>query len=356
MTRLHETVASLADEVLRGLGDSRSALIYAPNTIGKTRLAQQLNERDPDGVVLYNSFVEDVFTWDNERVVLKMNPTSDLLETIVTQGLDGAIIDNFGAFTSGRIEPKLDFERGEISFGIHKGDDNSADGIKVSRAEESIFVWSVYCSVLSEAIETLRDSPELRSTAVYDQLTLAVIDDPVSSMDDVRIVSVALALSELIKRASEIELKFVITTHHALFFNVLFNALRRKKNQAYVLQHDPGAGWSLRKQSHDSPFSYHLGIIEDIQRAISANTVERAHFNQFRALLEKTANFLGYTGGWGSLLRGPDAPLLTKVLNLYSHDRFGDIDTSDVAAEYKEAFTNEFQEFLETYRWGQRYE
>lgn len=352
MTSHHVTVATLADEVLQGLGDSRGALIYAPNTIGKTRLAQHLKERDPEGVVLYNSFVEDVFTWDNERVVLKMNPTSELLETIVTQGLDSAIIDNFQAFTNGKIEPKLDFESGEISFGIHKGDDDSADGIKISRAEESIFVWSVYYSVLSEAIETLRDSPELRSTTDYDQLTLAVIDDPVSSMDDARIVSVALALSELIKRASAIDLKFVIATHHALFFNVLFNALRRKKNQAYVLQYYPAEGWSLRRQSHDSPFSYHLGIVEDIQRAISANEVERSHFNQFRALLEKTANFLGYTGGWGALLRGPDAALLTKVLNLYSHDRFGDIDTSEVAAEYKEAFTNEFQEFLKTYRWA----
>jgi len=352
MTSHHETIASLADEVLQGLADSRSALIYAPNTIGKTRLAQHLKERDPEGVVLYNSFVEDVFTWDNERVVLKINPASELLETIVTQGLDSAIVDNFQAFTSGRIEPRLDFESGEISFGIHKGDDSSADGIKISRAEESIFVWSVYYSVLSEAIETLRDTPELRSTAAYDQLTLAVIDDPVSSMDDVRIVSVALALSELIKRASEIDLKFVIATHHALFFNVLFNSLRRRSDRSHVLARGPVAGWTLAKQSKDSPFSYHLAIIEDIQEAISANAIERAHFNQFRALLEKTANFLGYTGGWGDLLVGPNASLVTKVLNLYSHDRFADIDSYEVAAEYKEAFRSEFQEFLKTYRWA----
>ncbi|PRB41850.1 MULTISPECIES: anticodon nuclease [unclassified Arthrobacter] len=351
MTSHHETMASLADEVLQSLADSRSALIYAPNTIGKTRLAQHLKERDPEGVVLYNSFVEDVFTWDNQRVVLKMNLESELLETIVTQGLDSAIIDSFQAFTSGRIEPRLDFESGEISFGIHKGDDSSTDGIKISRAEESIFVWSVYYSVLSEAIETLCDSPDLRSTSDYDQLTLAVIDDPVSSMDDVRIVSVALALAELIKRASELRLRFVIATHHALFFNVLFNSLRRKKNQAYVLKHELVAGWSLKKQSNDSPFSYHLGIVEDLQSAISANAIERGHFNQFRALLEKTANFLGHPGGWGDLLTGPDAVLLTKVLNLYSHDRFSDLDSSEVAEEYKDALKSEFQEFLKAFRW-----
>lgn len=352
MAGRHETISSLADDLLQGLADSRSTLIYAPNTIGKTRLAQHLKERDPEGVVLYNSFVEDVFTWDNQRVVLKMNLESELLETIVTQGLDAAISDNFQAFTSGRIEPRLDFESGEISFGIHKGDDSSTDGIKISRAEESIFIWSVYYSVLSEAIETLSDSPELRSTSGYDQISLAVIDDPVSSMDDVRIVSVALALAELMKRASGLGVKFVIATHHALFFNVLFNSLRSRKNQAYVLRREQAAGWELTRQSNDSPFSYHLGIVEDLQSAITANAIERGHFNQFRALLEKTANFLGHPGGWGDLLTGPDAVLLTKILNLYSHDRFSDLDSFDVAEEYKDALRSEFQTFVRTFRWA----
>lgn len=352
MNSHHETIASLAGSLVQGLAGSRSALIYAPNTIGKTRLAQHLKDHDPERVVIYNSFVEDVFTWDNQRIVLKMNRESELLETIVTQGLDRAIIDNFQAFTSGRIEPKLDFESGEISFGVHKGDDRSADGVKISRAEESIFVWSVYYSVLSEAIDALSDSADLRSTSVYDNLRFAVIDDPVSSMDDVRIVSVALALAQLIKRASELDLKFVIATHHALFFNVLFNSLRRNKNQAYVLGYETNAGWSLKKQSNDSPFSYHLGIVENLQSAISENSIERSHFNQFRALLEKTANFLGHSGGWGDLLSGPDAVLLTKVLNLYSHDRFSDLDSAEVADEYKSALKGEFQEFIKAFRWA----
>jgi hypothetical protein len=348
----HETIASLADDVVLGLNDSRSALIYAPNTIGKTRLAQHLKERDPDGVILYNSFVEDVFTWDNERVVLKMDLDSELLQTIVTQGLDAAIINSFATFTSGKIEPSIDFESGEVSFGIYTGDDGSRDGVKISRAEESIFVWSVYYSVLSEVVETLRDSPDLRSTSDYDQITLAVIDDPVSSMDDVRIVSVALALAEIVKRSAGLGLRFIVATHHALFFNVLFNSLRSNKNLAYILRHDPVAGWSLKKQSNDSPFSYHLRIVEDLLEAIASDTIARSHFNQFRALLEKTANFLGHSGGWGALLTGPQAGVLTRVLNLYSHDRFADVDSPDVAEEYKDALRVEFQEFLRAYGWA----
>lgn len=348
----HETIDSLAGDLLQSMSSLRSALIYAPNTIGKTRLAQHLKERDPDGVVLYNSFVEDVFTWDNERVVLNMDLKSELSETIETQGLDGSIIKNFQAFMSDRIEPTLDLSRGEISFGIHTGDDNSTDGIKISRAEESVFVWSVYYSILGEAIDTLGDPPDLRSTNSYDRLTLAVIDDPVSSMDDVRIVTVALALAGLIRRATALDLKFLITTHHALFFNVLFNSLSRKHDQAYLLARGPAVGWTLTKQSKDSPFSYHLGIVRDIQGAISSDSLNRGHFNQFRALLEKTANFLGYTGGWGDLLTGPDAALLTKILNLYSHDRFADLESSEVPEEYKDALAHEFHEFLRRFRWG----
>lgn len=351
MTNRHETIASLADAVLQGLIDSPSALIYASNTTGKTRLAEYLKKHDPESVVLYDSFLEDVFTWDNQRVVLNFNPQSELLQIIETQGLDGAIINNFQAFTNGKIEPTIDFVSDEVSFGIHTGDDRSADGIKISRAEESIFVWCVYYSVLTEAIDTLSDTPDLRSTDVYDHLSLAVIDDPVSSMDDVRIVSVALALADLIKKASRLDLKFLITTHHALFFNVLFNALRWKNNKAYILSRGRATGWTLSKQPNDSPFSYHLEIIDEIRRAIWDDSVQRSHFNEFRALLEKTANFLGYTGGWGDLLTGPDAALLTKVLNLYSHDRFADPDAAEVAEEYKQAFKNEFQEFLTTFKW-----
>ena len=326
-------------------------MIYAPNTVGKTRLAQHLKERDPDGVVLYNSFVEDSFTWDNDRFVLNVNPDLELLETIETQGLDGQIVENFRYFMSDRIEPTLDLAQGGVRFGIHSGDEKSTDGIKISRAEESVFVWSVFYSILNEAVETLRDAPDMRSTSSYDNLKLAVVDDPVSSMDDVRIVTIALALANLVIQAENTNLKFLITTHHALFFNVLFNRLRRKKSKEYILERKATGGWKLTPQPKDSPFSYHIGIIQEIKGAISEDSIERIHFNQFRALLEKTANFLGHTGGWGDLLTGPHAAELTQVLNLYSHDRFSDLSGFGVNEVYKEALRIEFQQFLTAYKW-----
>lgn len=347
----YESLNELVYKLRRG--KARNTLIFAPNTIGKTRLAQHLKDRDPEGVMLYNAFVEDAFTWDNERVVLKMNLESELLKTIETQGLDGAIIKNFQHFTHDKIEPMLDFPNGEIRFGIHTGDDASADGVKISRAEESIFVWCVYYSVLSEAIETLGDRADLRLTTDYDGLKLAVIDDPVSSMDDMRIVAIALALADLMERASGLNLKFLVTTHHALFFNVLFNSLKSKElsKRACILQRGMEAGWELKEQSKDSPFSYHLGIIEELERAISENEIQRAHFNQFRTLLEKTANFLGYTG-WTQLLTESGASVLKSTLNLYSHDRVAEIESAEVYEVHKEALRTEFFEFLNRYGWA----
>ena len=70
----HLTIEDIAAALDEDFQKSRCILIYAPNTVGKTRLAQHLKERDPDGVVLYNSFVEDSFTWDNDRFVLNVNP------------------------------------------------------------------------------------------------------------------------------------------------------------------------------------------------------------------------------------------------------------------------------------------
>ncbi len=54
------------------------------------------------------------------------------------------------------------------------------------------------------------------------------IDDPVSSLDDSHLIALAVDLAGLIKRSSFINgkgLKFVVTTHSPLFYNVLHNEL-----------------------------------------------------------------------------------------------------------------------------------
>ena len=64
--------------------------------------------------------------------------------------------------------------------------------------------------------------PEDRETDQFDDLEYIFIDDPVSSLDDNHLIELAVNLADLIK-SSESEVKFIVTTHNPLFYNVLFN-------------------------------------------------------------------------------------------------------------------------------------
>lgn len=97
-----------------------------------------------------------------------------------------------------KIEPAFDFDREEVKFKIASGDD-SADSIKISRGEESIFVWSVFYTILEVIISELSVVENSRSTNIFNDLEYVIIDDPVSSIDDTRIISLAVKINNLIK-------------------------------------------------------------------------------------------------------------------------------------------------------------
>ena len=72
------------------------SILYAFNATGKTRLSTTLiDEMDNDKTLCYNAFVEDLFTWDNDKFIFKINPYCWLVEFIEEQGLENQIIENF---------------------------------------------------------------------------------------------------------------------------------------------------------------------------------------------------------------------------------------------------------------------
>lgn len=111
------TVEQLAQHLLGEIESQTSGLIFAHNATGKTRLNQHLSDDGPDAVVLYNSYVEDLFAWDDDQVALKLSLRSPLLSTIKTQGLDREILESFTRFTDSEIEPTIDFENEVVTFG-----------------------------------------------------------------------------------------------------------------------------------------------------------------------------------------------------------------------------------------------
>jgi len=327
------------------------SILYACNASGKTRLSKLFYEQYKGKVLYYNAFTEDLFSWDNERYVLTFDKTAWIFKTILDQGLEPEIVENFQKLTGAKLEPRFDLAIGEVVFSIKKGDDEGIENIKISRGEESVFIWSVFYTVLETAVDALNETNENRSTTDFNDITYIVIDDPVSSMDDTRIITIALDLAELISSANN-QLKFLITTHHPLFFNVLFNAKKKNWNRNNYILSRSDFDFQLRPQTNESPFAYHHLIVSEIDKTIQCGDIRKFHFNLFRTLLEKTSNFLGYSH-WKDCLQGDgQGKTLIKLIDHYSHSRLSALEASELSVGEKESFKEAFHFFMNEFKWG----
>ena len=337
-------------------------MLFASNSTGKTRLSKlfrdqsdkDINKGREKEVLYYNAFTEDLFRWNNEESILEIEKDKWIFQTIRAQGLARRITENFQKFIGSNIVPTFDIEGGQITFDIYDGDEIIFEKVKISRGEESVFIWSTFYTILNDAIETLDESSDNSSELSLDGYRFIVIDDPVSSMDDSRIVTIALELAELILNSKKHQYKFLIITHHALFFNVLFTAFKREKlANAHILSKS-GTKIYLKRQENEAPFAYHHSIISELNEAIKKNGkgLKKVHFNNFRALLEKTANFLGYSN-WSDLLPEiENRKAFIKTLHHYSHDKLSDIESKELLEEYKKNFIKAFKDFMREHKWG----
>ena len=315
-------------------------LIYAFNGIGKTRLSREFKnlvspkaieevvEDSPESkikIMYYNAFTEDLFYWDNDldtdtirKLIIRPNSFTNLvLQVLQEQGLDGNIVSNFQHFTNQFLTPLFSPDFSEVTFSIQRGDDEGVQNIKISKGEESNFIWCVFFSLIEYVVELLSvPEPSERESSKFNELEYIFIDDPVSSLDDNHLIELAVNLASLIKKARN--LKFIITTHNPLFFNVLFNELDNKI--CYLFNKFDNGTFELIEKKGDSnkSFSYHLHLKYLIEEAIKNNSIEKFHFTLIRNLYEKTANFLGYQR-WSELLPGDKQLYYNRVIQFTSH-------------------------------------
>ena len=314
-------------------------LIYAFNGTGKTRLSREfkqliapktdsdedVEQTEPAGpkIFYYNAFTEDLFYWDNDLQLntepkLKIQPNSFTQWVLQDQGQDRNIITNFQHYTNKSLTPKFSEDFSEVTFSLERGDNEISGNLKISKGEESNFIWSVFYSLLEQVIEVLNVAePSERETNQFDQLEYVFIDDPVSSLDENHLIELAVDLATLIK-SNESDVKFVISTHNTLFYNVLYNELNAKA--CYMLRRLEDATFDLEEKKGDSnkSFSYHLYLKQTIEQAIEQNQIQRYHFTFLRNLYEKTANFLGYPK-WSDLLPGDKQAYLNRIIQFTSH-------------------------------------
>lgn len=388
-------------------------LIYAFNGTGKTRLSLAFKEEiapftqddntDEDAgqsrekFLYYNAFTEDLFYWDNDlkensNPRLKIQPntfTGWLIDLLKELGEDGNIATNFQRYTGSKATPIFNEEYettvnqntvkmpsfSEITFQVaaskpvdyealveeNKGVENVIQGkyevIKISKGEESNFVWSVMYTLLQQVVSTLNEKDSTnRITSKFDALEYVFIDDPVSSLDDSHLIELAVDLAGLIKSSTS-DLKFIVTTHSPLFYNVLSNELNNKAHQKqadgsfdsiykpnrdfkkYRLEKQVDGDFELLDQRTDSPFSYHLYLLHELQEAIKDRNVRKYHFSFLRNILEKMATFLGYNY-WSALLqKSPDGkpdPFANRILNLSSHSAHAGEEVADLEDKDKD--------------------
>jgi len=291
-------------------------LIYAFNGTGKTRLSREFKELFPPitgdedaqrselaskKILYYSAFTEDLFYWDNDlafdaEAKLLIRSNSFTRWVLEEQGQDQNIVANFQRYANDKLTPRFNeeykFKDGddkevtvkafsEVTFSLEGGNDEHTGNLKISKGEESNFIWSIFYTLLEQAVSTLNDvQPDYPEPTPFDNLEYVFIDDPVSSLDDNHLIQLAVDLAQLVK-SNESSIKFIITTHNPIFFNVLCNEFGSdEKTERYSwkskwfsksrLERNGDGSLNLVEQPNDSPFSYHLHLISQLEEAIKS--------------------------------------------------------------------------------------
>ncbi len=349
-------------------------LIYAFNGVGKTRLSREFKQLiapkgNGDGdesplprekILYYNALTEDLFFWDNDLDLdadpkLKIQPnsyTNWLITLLKDLGQDGNIVKHFQHYANDKLTPHFSEDFTEVTFSLERGDNERSGNLKISKGEESNFIWSIFYTLLDQVITTLNIAePDERETNKFDQLAYIFIDDPVSSLDENHLIELAVNLAGLIK-SSDSGLKFIITTHSPLFYNVLYNELNSKA--CFLLERFEDGTFALTPKQGDSnkSFSYHLYLKQILQKAITEKRVQKYHFTLLRNLYEKTASFLGYPR-WSELLPDDKQLYFNRIIQFTSHSALSNEAVAEPNPQEKEIVNFLFKHLTDNYGYWQ---
>src|SRR5699024_595463 len=175
----------------------------------------------------------------------------------------------------------------------------------------------------------------------------------ISSLDEQNAIAVATHLTRLLK-TPESHVKTVMSSHHTLFFNVLCNEIKRKKNRRdrfFLARDRTSAGYILR-DTGDTPFFHHVAALTELYEAEQSGELYTHHFNMLRAILEKTASFHGYESFSACIKQDNsdvDGVVHTRLVNLLSHGNYSLYEPREMLEENKEHFRRILHEFIDRY-------
>lgn len=345
------------------------ALLFAYNGTGKTRLSYDFahygrKEDAPQHTLYYNAYTEDLFTWDNDienetenrEHHLLINQNSALIQGLAGYSFSEPLHKYLSVFTNIDFEFHYDKDNEEIpayvSFIKHnwvlekndEGKDVLKDhphlNIKISRGEERLFVWCFFRCIMDQVID---------GNEAYKHIEYIYIDDPMSSLDDNNVIAFAAQLYNAIRNSLKAEkavlksgreltrrIKFVVSTHHGLFFHVMVHGLNSdaKLGRFYLHRDKQDDRLILKSMSDNTPFFYNVAMMSEMQEAIRNDKLYTYHFTIMRSVMEKIAEFFGhidyryildgieYKGvrfEETAFSKGELVELYSRIVNVFSH-------------------------------------
>lgn len=356
----YKTLGTLAKRIRDQARDKHCVLLFAYNRTGKTRLSMEFKDKakrkGAADTLYFNAFTEDLFVWNND-----LDGDTDRHLTINKES------KFFSGMKELALEPDIDgylSRYAEFDFDIDYDDwtvvfrNSEAQRIKISRGEENIFIWCVFMAICERVIDGHES---------YDWVRYLYIDDPVSSLDDNNAIAVACDLAALVRKAASRRdtkgapdpIRAVVSSHHALFFNVMCNELGRSREgqekvgiKRFFVHRLGDSGEYALQATGDTPYLQHVAVLVELQKCINEDRLYTYHFNALRSILEKVASFLGHGDLWVCLKDLEDDALYNRALNLLSHGKYSVSDPTVMGDDNKELFRRMFNDIVKRFEFA----
>lgn len=301
------------------------ALVFAYNGTGKTRLSYDFahygrEDGTPQHTLYYNAYTEDLFTWDNDlenntEHRLLINQSASLIQGLAGYNFAGKLRTYLQVFADIDFDFHYDEKNPEIPDyvvfskkviervrlnGEWTEIEGEVENIKISRGEERLFVWCFFRCILDQVIG---------GNDAYKNIEYIYIDDPMSSLDDNNVIAFAEQLYSVIRQQLKQEkdaflagktdyrrIKFVVSSHHALFFHTMLHGLCADKDlgRYYLSRNKQKGQLVLKTMSDNTPFYYNVAVLSEIKRAIESDELYTYHFTVLRSVMEKIKEFFGH--------------------------------------------------------------
>lgn len=365
-----ESLDDVAEYLRMHFDYKKFVIMFAYNGTGKTRLSTLFKSlgqtEDTDSgkktsdTLYYNAFTEDLFFWDNDlendaKRVLKFNSASMFFVGLEQLDMESKIRPFLHTYAD--FDFSIDYTDHHITFsrnilrkqlnnttGIEEDRSQVLENIKVSRGEQNIFIWCFFLAIIQLVID---------GAEAYSWVKYIYIDDPISSLDDNNVIAVACNMAKLLNEKDNV--KTIISTHHALFFNVICNEL--SSSDKYFLQKSSDKKKYILKDTSKTPLFQHAAMLKGLNRIVKTGEIYAYHFNVLRSIIEKTASFHGFNHFSACLKKEgelKDDVIYKRALQLLSHGNYSLFEPREMIEENKKLFKDILDAFLENYKFNDK--